>query len=319
MDESADATLPSPIRAAERIRTLVRRTPVLVEPRLDEALGCTLYFKAEHLQYTGSFKFRGASNAVARLEDRVRGVATHSSGNHGAALAAAARARGLEARVVMPENAVKTKVEAVRAQGGQVQFCAPTQAAREAGLAHWVEQGYLAIPPYDHDDIIAGQGTLALELLEQVEDLDCIIAPIGGGGMLAGIARAVDESGAAVSVYGAEPRGANDAARSLAAGRRVEDHAPRTIADGLRALIGERNLAILLQQQIPVLTVTEEGIREAMTLLWRELKQVIEPSGAVALAAIAADPDRFAGQRIGVVLSGGNLDIDALLTHLPAA
>jgi threonine dehydratase len=137
--------------------------------------------------------------------------------------------------------------------------------------------------------------------------------------MLAGIARAVDESGAAVSVYGAEPRGANDAARSIAAGRRVEDHAPRTIADGLRALIGERNLAILLQQQVPVLTVTEEGIREAMALLWRDLKQVIEPSGAVALAAVAADPNRFAGQRIGVVLSGGNLDIDALLTHLPAA
>lgn len=319
MREPTDSPAPLPTQAAARLRGIVRRTPILTEPALNRLLGCELFFKAEHLQHTGSFKFRGASNAVTQLDDGVRGVATHSSGNHGAALAAAARTRGLRAEVVMPENAVRTKVEAVQANGGRVHFCAPTQAAREAGLAAWVDRGYVAIPPYDHDDIIAGQGTLALEMLEQVDDLDCIVAPLGGGGMLAGIARAVAERRAPVSVLGAEPGGANDAARSLAAGQRVEDHTPRTIADGLRALIGERNLAILLQEKVPVLTVSEDGIRAAMALLWRALKQVIEPSGAVALAAVAAHPDRFAGQRVGIVLSGGNLDIDALLAHLPDA
>ncbi|NKI35297.1 threonine/serine dehydratase [Wenzhouxiangella sp. XN79A] len=314
-----DIALPSPLRAAARLSGVVRRTPVLLEPALDAQLGCRLHFKAEHLQVTGSFKYRGASNALARLDDGIRGVATHSSGNHGAALAAAARARGLEAHVVMPENAVRTKIEAVRAHGGQVHFCAPNQAAREAGLADWVDRGFVAIPPYDHDDIIAGQGTLALELLEQVEALDCIVAPIGGGGMLAGIVRAVAERAPDVQVIGAEPLGADDAQRSLAAGRRVEDHHPQTIADGLRALLGQRNFAILSAADVPILTVSEDGIRSAMGLLWHRLKQVIEPSGAVALAAVAAHSERFAGQRVGVVLSGGNLDTDALLAHLPPA
>jgi threonine dehydratase len=317
MKERPDSPLPSPVEAAARLEGVVRRTPVMVEPALDALLGCELFFKAEHLQRTGSFKFRGASNAVARLLPDTPGVATHSSGNHGAALAAAARARGIMAQVVMPENAVGTKVEAVRAHGGKVQFCAPNQEAREAGLASWVERGFVAIPPYDDDDIIAGQGTLALEFLDQVEDLDCIVAPIGGGGMLAGIARAVDERGADIGVYGAEPSEADDAQRSLASGRRVEDHQPNTVADGLRALIGRRNLAILLEAKVPVLTVTESQIRQAMGLLWRHLKQVIEPSGAVGLAAVAADPERFSGQRVGIVLSGGNLDIDTLLRHLP--
>ena len=314
-----DFAPPSPIRAAARLADVVRRTPVLTESALDARLGCQLHFKAEHLQVTGSFKFRGASYAVSRLADGIRGVATHSSGNHGAALAAAARARGLEAHVVMPENAVRTKVEAVRAHGGEVHFCAPTQAAREAGLAEWVARGFDAIPPYDHDDIIAGQGTLALELLEQVDALDCIVAPIGGGGMLAGIARAVAERAPGVAVIGAEPAGADDAARSLAAGRRIDDHRPTTIADGLRALIGTRNLDILRDADVPIVTVSEDRIRAAMALLWQHLKQVVEPSGAVALAAVQAAPERFTGKRVGVVLSGGNLDVDALLEHLPPA
>src|SRR6056297_250707 len=314
-----DFVLPSPVSAAARLAGVIRCTPVLIEPVLDAHFDCRLFFKAEHLQVTGSFKFRGASHAVSRLADGIRGVATHSSGNHGAALAAAARARGIEAHVVMPENAVSTKVAAVRAHGGQVHFCAPTQAAREAGLAEWVEQGFAAVPPYDHDDIIAGQGTLALELLDQVDDLDVIVAPIGGGGMLAGIARAVAERGSGAAVIGAEPSGADDASRSLAAGRRVDEHRPQTIADGLRALIGTRNLEILDAAEVPIVTVSESQIRTAMGLLWRQLKQVIEPSGAVALAAVAAAPERFTGQRVGVVLSGGNLDIDTLLDHLPDA
>lgn len=319
MTDRPDLSKPSPHAAAERLDGLVRRTPVLVEPALDRALGASLLFKAEHLQHTGSFKYRGASNAIARLDASVRGVATHSSGNHGTALAAAARARAMEAHVVMPENAVRTKVEAVRAHGGQVHFCAPNQAAREAGLAEWVDRGYVAIPPYDHDDIIAGQGTVAIELMDQVDDLDIIVAPIGGGGLLAGIARAVAESGRPITVIGAEPSGADDAARSRAAHRRVEDHHPKTIADGLRAMIGVRNFAILEAADVAILTVSEAAIRSAMKRLWSELRQVIEPSGAVALAAVEQHAARFSGKRVGVVLSGGNLDVDALLAHLPDA
>ena len=305
--------------AMELLRDRVVRTPVLVDPALDDLAGARLFFKAEHLQRTGSFKFRGASFAVARLADDVPGVATHSSGNHGAALAAAAGARGLPAHVVMPENAVRTKVDAVREYGGIVHFCAPTQAAREAGLADRVAEGLVAIPPYDHDDIIAGQGTVGVELIDQVERLDAIIAPIGGGGLLAGIASAVAESGRSIEVIGAEPAGADDAARSLDAGRRVEDHAPSTIADGLRALVGRRNLSILEDREVSILTVSEEAIRAAMRTLWHRLKQVVAPSGAVAYAAVAAHPERFAGRRVAVVLSGGNLDVGALLEGLPDA
>lgn len=319
MDEATRPEPPSPTRAARALVDRVRRTPILSEPAIDEALGARLFFKSEHLQHTGSFKFRGASFAVGRLPDDVAGVATHSSGNHGAALAAAARARGLSADIVMPANAVPTKVEAVRANGGTVHFCAPKQAAREAGLAEWIERGRAAIPPYDHDDIIAGQGTVAVEMLEQIDGLDVLVAPTGGGGLLAGIARAVAELGAGVEVIGAEPAGADDAARSISAGRRVEDHRPVTIADGLRALVGVRNLAILQAMDVSILTVSEDQIRAAMSLLWRQLKQVVEPSGAVALAAVAAHPERFRGRRVGVVLSGGNLDIDGLLAHLPEA
>lgn len=318
-DRTERSSTASPVDAAECLRGRVVRTPILVEPALDYLANARLFFKAEHLQRTGSFKFRGASFAVARLGKDARGVATHSSGNHGAALAAAARARDLPAHVVMPENAVRTKVEAVREYGGIVHFCAPTQAAREAGLAERVAEGLIAIPPYDHDDIIAGQGTVGVELTEQVQRLDAIVAPIGGGGLLAGIARAVAESGQPIEVIGAEPAGADDAARSRAAGRRVEDHAPSTIADGLRALIGQRNFSILDDGDVPILTVSEDAIRAAMSTLWHRLKQIVEPSGAVAYAAVATHPERFAGRRVAIVLSGGNLDVDALLQGLPRA
>lgn len=319
MDETTRPERPTSAEAARDLSGRVRRTPVLVDAALDASIGATLFFKAEHLQHTGSFKFRGASFAVGRLPAGTSGVATHSSGNHGAALAAAAAAHGLSADIVMPENAVHTKVEAVRANGGTVHFCAANQAAREAGLAEWVERGRVAIPPYDHDDIIAGQGTVALELLDQVEQLDVLVAPIGGGGLLAGIARAVADCAQDVEVIGAEPAGADDAARSRAAGRRVDDHRPETIADGLRALVGTRNLSILDDLDVSILTVSEEAIRAAMAQLWKNLRQVIEPSGAVAMAAVAAHPERFRGRRVGIVLSGGNLDVDALLAHLPAA
>lgn len=320
MHESTAFTRIDSAEAMARIEPLIQRTPTLSSQSLNEAAGCELIFKCEHLQKTGSFKLRGASYAVSRLLDQRNdsraGVATHSSGNHGAALAAAATARGLAAHVVMPENAVQTKVNAVRRYGGEVHFCSPTQVAREQGLAELVAQGYVPIPPYDHDDIIAGQGTLALEFLQQTEKLDTIVAPIGGGGLLAGITQAVARSGRPIRIIGAEPAGADDAVRSLAAGTRVRDHFPDTIADGLRALIGQRNLTILKAHRIEILTISDAQILHAMQRLWTELKQVIEPSGAVALAAVLSHAEVFAGRKVGVVLSGGNLDLDPFFQHL---
>lgn len=306
----------TPSGALAVIAGQVRRTPVMTSKSLNRLTGMDLVFKCEQLQKTGSFKFRGASFAVSQLPDGCPGVATHSSGNHGAALAAAAAVRGFSADVVMPENAVASKVEAVRAYGGQVHFCEPNQAAREAGLQTLIDQGKTAIPPYDHEHIIAGQGTTALELLAQAADLDDIVAPIGGGGLLSGITLAAAQVAPHVRVTGAEPAGADDAARSLAGGERVSDHHPRTIADGLRALIGTRNFAVLSGHGIEVITVTEAQIIEAMTLAWRHLKQVVEPSGAVPLAAVLAARERFADRRVGVVLSGGNLEVGRLLEQL---
>lgn len=294
----------------------IRRTPVMTSESLNRLTGIDFLFKCEQLQKTGSFKFRGASFAVSQLPEECSGVATHSSGNHGAALAAAAAARGFPADVVMPVNAVASKVEAVRAYGGTVHFCAANQAAREAGLQALIDQGKTAIPPYDHEHIIAGQGTVALEFLAQAPGLDDLVAPIGGGGLLSGITLAAAQVAPHVVVTGAEPAGADDAARSLADGKRVSDHDPRTMADGLQALIGTRNFALLSAHGIQVITVSEAQIIEAMTLAWRHLKQVIEPSGAVPLAAVLAERERFAGRRVGVVLSGGNLEVGALLRHL---
>ena len=306
----------TPAAALAVIAARIRRTPLMDSASLNRVTGMRLVFKCEHLQKTGSFKFRGASFAVSQLPGDCSGVATHSSGNHGAALAAAAAARGLSADVVMPENAVASKVEAVRAYGGRVHFCAPTQAAREAGLQAFVDHGKTPIPPYDHAHIIAGQGTLGLELLAQDPCLDEIVAPIGGGGLLAGVTLAGAQVAPHVRVTGAEPAGADDAARSLAAGQRVSEHQPQTMADGLRALIGTRNFAILSAHGIDVLTVTEAQIIDAMKLIWRHLKQVVEPSGAVPLAAVLANRERFTDRRVGIVLSGGNLEVDALLRHI---
>ena len=302
--------------ALAEIADRIRRTQIVTSESLNRLTAVDLTFKCEHLQITGSFKFRGASFAVSRLPATCPGVATHSSGNHGAALAAAAAARGFPADVVMPENAVASKIEAVRAYGGTVHFCAPTQAAREAGLQALIEQGKTAIPPYDHEHIIAGQGTVALEFLAQAPRLDDIVAPIGGGGLLAGITLAAAQVAPQARVTGAEPAGADDAARSLAGGERVSDHDPQTIADGLRALIGARNFAVLYRHGIDVITVSEAQITEAMTLIWRHLKQVVEPSAAVPLAAVLARRESFAGRRVGIVLSGGNLEVGDLLRHL---
>src|SRR5699024_10321459 len=288
--------------ARERIRSMIRTTPVMTSDVLDEVTGARLFFKCEHLQHTGSFKLRGAGHAVSLLNSDCPGVATHSSGNHGAALACAAAQRGLRAEIAMPEGAVADKVDNVRRHGGRVHFCEPTQAGREAMLARLVDTGLEPIPPYDDDRIIAGQGSAALELIEQVPDLDCIVAPVGGGGLVSGTALAALTTTRPPAVVGVEPAGADDTARSLAAGRRVADHQPDTGADGLRALVGERNLDLIRRHVTAVTTVSEVQILAAMELIWAQLKQTAEPSGAVALAGILTDPERFAGRRIGVII-----------------
>ena len=294
--------------ARARISDWVRLTPVLKDPGLDRQLGCNVYCKCENLQRTGTFKFRGASNAISRLrEDGIEGdVATHSSGNHGAALALAANLDGRKAHVVMPENSVVMKIASVRRYGGIVHFCAPTQQSREDELAILVEDGKIPVPPYDHADIIAGQGTAALELIREVPTLEQVITPIGGGGLISGTAIAVGSTGQ--QVYGVEPEGAADTVASLEQGERVKNWTPDTIADGLRAIIGERNFTVIRNEVRQVFTVSDEDIRRAMYLFWRELRLVIEPSSATVVAAIRNHPEVFAGKKVGAIISGGNID-----------
>lgn len=293
--------------AAARIKPFVRETPVLNDPALDQTLGFRLHIKCENLQGSGAFKLRGASNAVARLrEQNISGdVATHSSGNHGAALALAARLDGRQAHVVMPENASPFKVSAVQDQGGKVYFCKPGQASREAGLQALVEQGHIAIPPYDHFDIIAGQGTACLELLAQLPELDTVLVPVGGGGLIAGAALVARHYG--LSCVGAEPSGAADTAISLAQRQRVENVQADTIADGLRALVGVRNFILIQQLVSAVITVTDDEIRQAMIALWRRFRLLAEPSSAVVLAAVQKQPEPFRGKNVAAIISGGNI------------
>lgn len=303
----------SHVRAArERILPHVHRTPVLTSRLLNEMTGATLSFKCENQQATGAFKIRGALNAVLSLSDEEasRGVATHSSGNHGAALARAAQIRGIPAYIVMPENAPVVKRDAVAAYGGEITWCKPTLADRETALAQLIEaRGACFVPPYDHPRVICGQGTVALELVEQVPELDLVIAPVGGGGLLAGIAVALSEGPNGIRVLGAEPSQADDAWRSLQLGERVTDQVPDTIADGLRTVLGELNFPLIQAMASEILRVSEAGIVLAMELIWTRLKQVVEPSAAVPLAAVLEYPEVFQGQRSGIVLSGGNVDL----------
>jgi threonine dehydratase len=294
--------------AQARIRTRVRLTPVINDSALDEILGCRLYCKCENLQRTGAFKFRGASNAIARLRENGRDgdVATHSSGNHGAALALAARLDGRTAHVVMPENSSRMKIEAVREYGGQIHFCAPTNEARAAALEKLVEAGMIPIHPYDNADIIAGQGTAALELEQAVPALEQVITPIGGGGLISGTAIAVRAWG--VAVFGVEPEGAADTVASLQRGTIVTSITPDTIADGLRAIVGQRNFRVIREQVRQVLTVSDDDIRDAMVLAWRTLRLLIEPSSATVIAAVRKHAGLFGGRKVGAIISGGNID-----------
>lgn len=301
--------------ASRRIGPFITRTPLLRSDALDEACGAHVLFKCEQLQPMGAFKLRGASNAVWSLDDEGarRGVATHSSGNHGAALACAAQVRGIPCTVVMPENAVEAKVNNVRRYGAEVVFCQPNQADREAVLSAIVaDTGAHLIPPYDDERIIAGQGTCALEFLGQAPTLEVLITPVGGGGLISGCAIASKSLRPDMEVWGAEPAGSADAARSLKAGTLITDIEPDTICDGLRAIISPRTFRGLREHVEGLITVDDKDTIAAMRLIWRELKQVVEPSSAIALAALLNKRERFAGMTVGIVLTGGNVDLDQI-------
>jgi len=301
--------------AAQRIAPHVHRTPIIHSQLLNGLCGGELFFKCENLQKVGAFKARGASNAVfAMNEEQVRaGVATHSSGNHAAALARAASLRGVPAHIVMPRNAPLVKKEATLAYGGRIIECEANLAARESTLEEVVaDTGAAVVHPYDNADVIAGQGTVGLELMEQLEDLDVVVVPVGGGGLLAGVAMAIKSVCPGIEVVAAEPAGADDAFRSFGLGRLVPQTNPQTIADGLLTSLGERNFPIIQTFVDTIVTVEEESIVRAMQLQWSRLKSVVEPSGAVSFAAVLEYPERFRGRRVGVVISGGNLDLSNL-------
>lgn len=315
MDPTPRVTLADIRDAAARIAPHAHVTPVLRSHSLDQLAGAELHFKCEQLQRMGAFKFRGACNAVWSLaeDDARRGVVTHSSGNHGAALALAAATRGIACHVVVPAGAVRAKLAAIERYGAQLHHCAPTIAAREEAAATLQRQtGATLVHPFADTRVIAGQGTAALELMQQSGGIDVLITPVGGGGLSSGCAIAVRELNPAANVFAAEPEGAPDAYESFRRGERYVDITPDTIADGLRGTIGEINFALMRANVDAVLPVSETQIVAAMRLIWERLKQVVEPSSATVLAAILRHPAHFSGKRIGVVLSGGNVDLDAL-------
>ena len=301
--------------AAARIAPHAHRTPVLTSSTIDGILDAEVFFKCENLQKVGAFKFRGACNAVSCLgpEELERGVATHSSGNHAAALALAARTANTSAHIVMPSNAPAVKKAAVEGYGARITFCEPTLEGREQALAHVLEsERRVEIHPYNDPRIIAGQGTAALELLDEISDLEVVIAPVGGGGLLSGTAIAVSESATGIRVIAAEPAGADDAYRSLQEGRIVPSIEPTTIADGLLTNLGTLTYPIVAERCDGIVTVSEAAIVEAMRHVWERMKIVIEPSAAVPVAALLEHRDQVPGRRIGVILSGGNVDLERL-------
>jgi len=303
------------LKARERVSGLIHKTPVLTSRAIDRLCGAHLFFKCENLQKAGAFKIRGATNAVFSLTDReaARGVATHSSGNHAAAIALAASWRSVPSYVVMPENSSKVKVEAVAGYGAGITFCKPTLDAREKALEEVIQTtGAEFIHPYNDTRVICGQGTAGLELCMEVSGLDAVITPVGGGGLLSGTAIAVSSLSPGTQLVGAEPMGADDAFRSMQAGRIIPVSDPHTIADGLRTSLGDLTFPIISRLVKEIITVSEEGIIEAMRTLWERMKIIVEPSSAVPLGAVLKQKTDFAGKRIGIILSGGNVDLDRL-------
>ena len=308
------------IRAAhERIRLDINHTPVLTSSRLDDASGAFLFFKCENFQKVGAFKARGATNAVFSLDDATAlcGVATHSSGNHGAALARAAKLRGIPAHIVMPSNSAKVKVRAVETYGAHIVFCEPTEAARESECEDVIAKtGATLIHSFENEDVIAGQGTAAVELLENVPALDLVMCPVGGGGLLCGTAVAAKSMQPQIKVIAVEPANADDAAQSFRAGRLIRIKKKFTIADGLRTNVGAPNFVIIQRYVDDIVTVSEEAIVLAMRTIWETMKIIIEPSAAVPYAAILESKIDIGGKRVGIILTGGNVDLDALPWNL---
>jgi threonine dehydratase len=308
------------LAAAARIAPHAHVTPVLRSRSLDALAGCEVHFKCEQLQRAGAFKFRGACNAVWSLSDpqAARGVVTHSSGNHGAALALAARTRGIACHVVVPHNAVPAKLAAIAAYGAILHHCEPTIAAREALCAQvQLATGAELVHPYTDPRVIVGQGTAALELLNQngsagTGRFDALVVPVGGGGLAAGTAIATAALSPRTRVFAAEPSGAADTFNSLQRGERSVDIVPDTICDGLRGTLGVPNFALLQAYRVTALTIDDAVTAAAMRLLWQHGKFLVEPSSAIALAAVLGNRERFAGQRVGIILSGGNVDLDAV-------
>src|SRR6266576_3279195 len=304
------------IRAAhERIRPYIHRTPVLTNSWLNDACRASLFFKCENFQKVGAFKARGATNAVFALDDETaqRGVATHSSGNHGAAVGRAAKLRGIPAHIVMPSNSAKVKIRAVESYGAHVVLCEPTEESRELKCAEVITQtGATLIHSFENEHVIAGQGTAAMELLEDIADLDVIMCPIGGGGLLSGTAIAAKSMQPNIKVIAVEPANADDAAQSFRAGRRLVTEKKFTIADGLRTNVGEPNFEIIQRYVDDIVTVSEQAIVSAMRTIWETMKIVIEPSAAVPYAAIAEPIIDIGGRRVRIILTGGNVDLDGL-------
>ncbi len=301
--------------AHARILPYIHRTPVLTSSYINGLAGAELYFKCENFQKAAAFKARGASNAVFGLTEAqaAKGVATHSSGNHGLCLSYAAGRRGIACTVVMPRTAPQAKKDAVRGYGGRVVECEPSTSSREAVFAQVVaETGAEFVHPYNDPRVIAGQATCSRELNEQVPGLDAVIAPIGGGGMISGTCLTLSTIAPGVKVYAGEPEQADDAARSFRAGHIIADDAPETVADGLKVPLKELTWHFVQKHVTDILTVSEDEIIEAMKLIWKRMKIVMEPSSAVPLAAILRNPQVFKGQRVGVIITGGNVDLDKL-------
>ncbi len=310
-------TLHSIEEASRRLAGIVHRTPILENRHLNQLSGNRLFLKGEHLQKGGSFKYRGAENAISQLSSTQlkRGVITQSSGNHAQAVALAAARRGCPAQIVIPSNAPKPKIAAVRDYGAEITFCAPVASERVRVMQRLqTKLKATYIPPYDHPSIISGQGTIGLELIDQTHRLDVVVAPVGGGGLLSGIASAIKALSPETRVYGAEPAGADDAARSLEAGMQIPQSAPRTIADGLLTSLGDSTWPLIQRKVDGIQRVEEAEIVQSMIHVWQWTKQIIEPSAAVAIAAVLSAPfrEKYQNASVAVVLSGGNVDLRAL-------
>jgi len=301
--------------AHERIKPFIHKTPVMSSQQLNRMFGCEMFFKCENFQKVGAFKFRGATNAVLSLDenDRKRGVVTHSSGNHAAALSLAAAMNGTKAYIVMPETAPVVKKNAVAGYGADITFCNPTLQSREETTRIIMERtGATLVHPYDNVNVICGQGTAALELLEEKSDLDTVIAPIGGGGLMSGTSTTVKSVSSNIKVIGAEPLNANDAYISFTTGRLTSSVNPLTIADGLLTSLSELTFTIIRKNVDQIFTVKEESIIECMRLIWERMKIIVEPSSATTLAVIQENPEIFKGKKVGIIISGGNVDLRKL-------